>query len=165
MNPPQGANHGLNYVKWKIGQHFYFKNFWKLANFMLCRKRFHVKIINCLCLLKLLELPKNNLSHKISVFYEIKKEITAVAYSSWFFALLGVYLLLFKPWNPGILKSWKALDVSNLCWFQWRVFFPFKFLESSWNNLEFWNSSVNGHFFCWIRRIGYQFNLVFIYPR
>ena len=40
VNPPEGAGHGQNVVKSKIGQHFYFKNFWKVATFMLGQKKF-----------------------------------------------------------------------------------------------------------------------------
>ena len=38
-NPPGGAEHGLKLIELKIQQQIYFKNFWKLATFMLSQKK------------------------------------------------------------------------------------------------------------------------------
>ena len=44
VNPPEGAEHGLKLIESKIRHHIYFKNFWKVATFMLGQKNFQVKI-------------------------------------------------------------------------------------------------------------------------
>ena len=40
VNPPEGAEHGLKLIESKIRHHIYFKNFWKIATFMLGQKKF-----------------------------------------------------------------------------------------------------------------------------
>ena len=40
VNPPEGAEHGLKLIESKIRHHIYFKNFWKIATFMLGLKKF-----------------------------------------------------------------------------------------------------------------------------
>ena len=44
VNPPEGAEHGLKLIESKIRHHIYFKNFWKIATFMLGKKIFQLKI-------------------------------------------------------------------------------------------------------------------------
>ena len=44
VNPPEAAEHGLKLIESKIWHHIYFKNFWKIATFMLGKKKFQVKI-------------------------------------------------------------------------------------------------------------------------
>ena len=39
VNPPEGAEHGLKLIESKIRHHIYFKNFWKIATFMLSQKK------------------------------------------------------------------------------------------------------------------------------
>ena len=43
VNPPEGADHSLKCVQSKIQHHFCFKNFWKWAALMLCRKKISSK--------------------------------------------------------------------------------------------------------------------------
>ena len=42
-NPPEGAEHGLKLIVSKIRHHICFKDFWKIATFILGQKKFQVK--------------------------------------------------------------------------------------------------------------------------
>ena len=39
VNPLEDAEHGLKLIKSKIQHHIYFKNFWKIATFILGQKK------------------------------------------------------------------------------------------------------------------------------
>ena len=44
VNTPEAAEHGLKLIESKIRHNICFKNFWKIATFMLDQKNFQVKI-------------------------------------------------------------------------------------------------------------------------
>ena len=72
VNPPEGAEHGLKLIQSKIQHHIYFKNFWKIATFMLGQKNFQVKINSSIdfVFFRLSDLPRYLATFQITVFFD-----------------------------------------------------------------------------------------------
>ena len=109
VNPPEGTEHGLKLIELKIWHHIYFKNFWKIATFMLGQKKnFKSKLIHPLTLsfsdyriyIDIKQLFKKR--PFLMVFYKIFKKTNL---SSIFVLILRTFGHMLWFLDPGIKDS------------------------------------------------------------